>query len=118
MVLKLYYSVVLWHGMGDNCCSSSMEYFTSLVRSHVPDVYIKSLMIGSSPDDDADNGFFMPIKEQVEFACDLIKNDPELANGYNAIGISQGGLFLRGVAQTCPGMKTLVSIGAPQQGMG
>ena len=77
-------------------------------------------MIGSTPDEDFDNGIWngMPPTEQVEFACDSIKNDPKLANGYNGIGISQGGLFLRAVAQKCPGMKTFISIGAPQQGKG
>merc|ERR1712212_427756 len=29
-------------------------------------------------------------------------NDPELQDGYNAIGFSQGGQFLRAVAQRCP----------------
>ena len=37
------------------------------------------------------------------------------ANGYNAIGFSQGGQFLRGVAQKCPGMKNLISFGGQHQ---
>ena len=37
---------------------------------------------------------------------------------YNAIGMSQGGLFLRGVAQKCPQkMKNLITFGSPHQGI-
>ena len=34
-------------------------------------------------------------------ACEIIANDPKLANGYHGLGFSQGGQFLRAVAQTC-----------------
>ena len=97
-----------------------MESWKNRIQKHIPGVYIKSLMIGSSPGEDRDNGYLggMPPIEQVDFACESIRNDPNLADGYNGIGISQGGLFLRAVAQKCPGMKTLVSVGSPQQGIG
>ena len=37
---------------------------------------------------------------------------------FNAIGFSQGGQFLRAVAQRCPqGMKVLVTFGAQHQGI-
>jgi hypothetical protein len=32
--------------------------------------------------------------EQIKIACDEIKNDSALANGYNGIGLSQGGLLM------------------------
>ena len=96
-----------------------MGAFEKVIRKHVPGVnYIKSLMIGSSPTADTTNGFLMPVNEQIDLACELIKNDTNLANGYNAIGFSQGGQFLRGVAQKCPGMRTLVSFGGQHQGKG
>jgi palmitoyl-protein thioesterase len=39
-------------------------------------------------------------------------------NGYNAIGFSQGGQFLRAVAQRCPlGMKNLITLGGQHQGV-
>jgi len=42
-----------------------------------------------------------------------------LANGYNAIGFSQGSQFLRAVVQRCdgPAMKNLISIGGQHQGV-
>ena len=38
-------------------------------------------------------------------------------DGYHAVGFSQGGLFIRGLAQRCPEprIRSLVSIGGPQQ---
>ena len=49
----------------------------------------------------------------------MIQEDPELQNGYNAIGFSQGGQFLRAVAQRCPQppMKNLITFGAQHQGV-
>ena len=39
--------------------------------------------------------------------------------GYHGVGISQGGLLLRGLAQMCPDprMRSLVTIGSPHQGI-
>ena len=60
----------------------------------------------------------MDVNHQIAIACDRIKNDPLLQNGYNALGFSQGGQFLRGVAQKCPqGMKNLITFGGQHQGI-
>ena len=59
----------------------------------------------------------MSVDKQVEMACDIIKNDPKLANGYHGLGFSQGSQFLRAVAQTCPGMINLVSLDGQHQGV-
>ena len=99
--------IVIWHGMGDNCCHSwSMGYIKQLLEDNMPGVYVRSLMIGSSPGQDTTNGFFKPVQDQVAEVCDKIRGDDRLSNGYNAIGFSQGGQFLRAVAQKCPqGMR-------------
>jgi palmitoyl-protein thioesterase len=56
---------------------------------------------------------------QVEHVCNTIKSDPKLANGYYGIGLSQGGLLIRGLAQRCPEVpiKGLVTYGAPSNGI-
>ena len=114
--------VVLWHGMGDNCCNSfSMGAIEKMIEKYKPDIgYIKSLMLGSSPADDTKNGFLLPVNQQIEMACQMIQNDPKLVNGYNAMGFSQGGQFLRGLAQKCPTppMKNLISVGGQHQPLG
>lgn len=47
----------------------------------------------------------------------IILNNPCILR-YNALGFSQGGQFLRAVAQICPqGMKKLISFGGQHQGI-
>jgi len=81
--------------------------------------YVHSLMIGKNVIEDETNGFFLNVNDQITMACGLIKNDTNLANGYNAMGFSQGGQFLRAVAQRCPEppMLNLISIGGQHQGV-
>lgn len=35
-----------------------------------------------------------PINFQIKLICESVQSDPKFANGYNAIGISQGGLLV------------------------
>eukprot|EP00116_Pleurobrachia_bachei_P007417 sb/3467679/ len=112
--------IVLWHGMGDSCCNPlSMGGVKKLMEKHIPGVYVKSLMIGSNVADDTANGFFMDVQEQLKMVCAQLSNDTALQNGYHAIGFSQGGQFLRGIAQKCPTprMKRLISVGGQHQGV-
>ena len=43
---------------------------------------------------DVENSYFRNVNEQVTEVCDELSKDAALANGYNAIGFSQGGQFL------------------------
>lgn len=71
-----------------------MGRIKSLIEKNVSDIYVHSLEIGSNEGSDSLNGFFMPVNDQIELAYSIIKADPKLANGYNAMGFSQGGQFL------------------------
>ena len=99
------------------CCS--MGSVSKYLEQKIPGVYVHSLMIGDNVVQDTENGFFMNINSQIELACQRIQADPNLQEGYHAVGFSQGGLFFRGLAQRCPlpRIKNLVSIGGPQQGV-
>merc|ERR1712223_1024880 len=111
--------VVIWHGMGDSCCNPvSMGRIKQIIEGET-NGYVLSLKIGYTVIDDTINGFLKPVNQQVEMVCQQIADDPELQNGYNAIGFSQGGQFLRAVAQRCPSppMKNLVTFGAQHQGV-
>ena len=63
--------------------------------------------------DEMKNSYLMNSNDQVDEACKIIQADADLKNGYHAVGFSQGGQFLRAVAQRCPNppMKVLVSLG-------
>ena len=79
-----------------------MKRFMEMIKSNTDNDYALSLILGDDPIDDRLNGFVKPVWEQISMACEIIANDPKLANGYHGLGFSQGGQFLRAVAQTCP----------------
>merc|ERR1712055_636697 len=112
--------IVLWHGMGDSCCNPiSMGSIKNFLEEEITGVYVHSIMIGRNIIVDMESGFFRDTNRQVREVCEMLANDPELQDGYNAIGFSQGGQFLRAVAQRCPEppMKNLVTVGAQHQGV-
>jgi len=112
--------VVLWHGMGDTCCNPlSMGSIKKTIEAQIPNVYVLSIEIGSNQVEDELNGFFMNVNKQVGMVCSQLANDTNMQNGYHSIGFSQGGQFLRAVAQRCPNppMKNFISIGGQHQGV-
>merc|ERR1711973_706919 len=112
--------IVMWHGMGDTCCNPlSLGRIQKVLENSIPGVYVHSLKFGKNFEEDQMSGFLTPCNKQVEDACAMIASDPELKDGYNAIGFSQGGQFLRAVAQRCPSppMKNLITFGAQHQGV-
>merc|ERR1711892_1732 len=109
--------VVLWHGMGDS--AAGMTGIESILKDNIEGVYVHRIMIGGNVIVDTESGFFRDTNRQISEVCEMMTNDPELQDGYNAIGFSQGGQFLRAVAQRCPNppMKNLVTFGGQHQGV-
>jgi len=115
-----YRPVVLWHGMGDTCCYSfSMGYISGLIQSALPGIYVYSVEIGGSITFDEIEGFIGNANDQIDFVCNQIASDPNLAKGFNAIGFSQGSQLLRGVAERCTGinMYNLITMGGQHFGV-
>ncbi|CAD5224829.1 unnamed protein product [Bursaphelenchus okinawaensis] len=113
--------IVIWHGMGDSCCNPlSMGRIKKIIKENGPEnVYVKSLMFGSNVVTDTEKGFFANMNDLVADACKQLKEDPKIGDSYHSVGFSQGGLFLRALAQRCdyPVPKSVVSIGGPQHGV-
>ena len=88
-------------------------------EARAPDLYVHCIKIGDSPQADHRHSIFMPGQKQLDIACEKVNADENLKNGFNAFGISQGGLFLRALVQTCPPSKinNLVTFSAPHQGV-
>ncbi|GAM27989.1 hypothetical protein SAMD00019534_111650, partial [Acytostelium subglobosum LB1] len=111
---------VIWHGMGDTCCYPfSMGYVKKMIEEKIPGIYVKSIEIGDSLPEDEFNSFFKPVNEQVDMVCQMMRSDPNLTNGFNAIGFSQGGQFLRAYVERCndPPVYNLISVGGQHQGV-
>ncbi|KAI8379736.1 Alpha/Beta hydrolase protein [Radiomyces spectabilis] len=111
---------VLWHGMGDTCCNpESMGRVTALLQDRLPGIFVHSIQIGSDLEEDHKAGFFGNLNDHIDLACQQLAAIPELANGFNAIGFSQGGLFLRAYIERCnaPPVHRLITFGSPHGGV-
>jgi len=102
---------VFMHGMGDSCFNPGMEQITKLVGDHVGSY---SVCVPTGPDQasDTNNGFFMTMNDNVDVWAAAIKNNTELANGFNAVGFSQGNSVIRGYIQKYndPPVSTFLSV--------
>ncbi|KAF8563034.1 hypothetical protein P879_04401, partial [Paragonimus westermani] len=68
---------------------------------------------------DIEDSYLKPSVQQIDEVCAQLISDPDFTYGTHMIGLSQGGLFVRALAQKCP-FKTLgsiISIGGPQMGV-
>ncbi|KAI7840948.1 hypothetical protein COHA_005378 [Chlorella ohadii] len=119
-----YLPVVLWHGMGDSCCADySIGAVRELIERELPGVFVHSINTGLGGSSVADifSSYFGSLNDQVARVCDELLALEELKDGYVAVGFSQGGQFMRAVAERCqhvgPKMHTLVTMGAQHQGV-
>ncbi|XP_052870898.1 palmitoyl-protein thioesterase 1-like isoform X1 [Anopheles cruzii] len=111
--------IVLWHGMGDTCCFPfSLGGLKKFLQAEL-DVYVKSIEIGNSIVSDFKSGYMLHPNKQVEMVCADLREDAALSGGFNGIGFSQGGQFMRALAQRCstPRMNNLISLGGQHQGV-
>jgi palmitoyl-protein thioesterase len=55
---------------------------------------------------------------QLETVCEQLASIEELKDGFDGIGFSQGGLFLRAYAEKCnqPAVRRLITFGSPHNG--
>jgi palmitoyl-protein thioesterase len=99
--------IVMWHGMGDNCCDPvSMGHLKGVMESHTPGLYVHNVMVGPNPWVDSMEGFFGDVNHQVKEQCERLLAEPRLANGFFAVGFSQGSQFMRAVVERCGGGET------------
>lgn len=112
--------ILIWHSAAETCCGDEINSYTEIIKSQFKsDVYIKSVQIGKTPEEDRINSLTRHPFKQIERVCKEILHDEKFKNGYNGIGLSQGGLFMRGLVQLCPHpqMKNLITLASPHQGV-
>ncbi|KAG2434217.1 hypothetical protein HXX76_007943 [Chlamydomonas incerta] len=107
--------------MGDSCCSTySIGAVAKYIESRLG-VFVYSIATGSGEFSDVLSSYWGDVNDQVASACAQLRNLTQLAGGYNAVGFSQGGQFLRAVAERCqhtgPRMHALVTMGGQHQGV-
>jgi len=115
-----YRPTVLWHGMGDTCCYPfSMGKIKELIEKNLPGIYVYSIEVGESIEADEINSYLMNVNDQIDFVCKKLKADTNLTHGFNAMGFSQGGQFLRAYIERCndPPVYNYLSVGGQHQGI-
>jgi palmitoyl-protein thioesterase len=113
--------LVIWHGLGDNYATDRISEVADLARSIHPGTFIYVIRLGDSPDDDRKATFWGNTTEQIAQICEDLSKTPELsqAPAIDALGFSQGGLFLRAYVERCnkPPVRSLVTFGSPHNGI-
>lgn len=111
--------VLLWHGMGDSYDSTSMQWVSDTLQKEHPDLDIYSIYIDQNSDKDKEASIIGDAMTQLTDVCEQIQNiDFDPLKGFNAIGFSQGGLFIRSLVQTCDvKFNNIISFGSPQNGI-
>lgn len=111
--------LVLWHGMGDSHASPGMVEFGNLIEKMHPGIFIHSVYIGEDEEQDRRACFYGNINEQVDLVAEQIADIKELRNGFDAIGFSQGGQFLRAYVEryNTPAVNNLITFGAQHMGV-
>jgi len=109
-----YTPVVLMHGL--MATSEAMSHAADWIQEDFPGIYILNVVIG---DDYNLNSLLIGMNLQVEWFANVVMSDPNLANGFNFIGHSQGALIGRAYVERFnnPAVKTFVSWAGPQDGV-
>ncbi|PNS21047.1 Palmitoyl-protein thioesterase 1 [Sphaceloma murrayae] len=114
--------VVLWHGLGDRSDADGLSSVADLLQVVHPGTKVHIVSLGDDGAADQRASFFGKLSDQVSSVCDELSSSPIFSSKTGPVdflGFSQGGLFLRGLAETCPGIRvrSLVTFGSPHNGI-
>jgi len=112
--------VVLAHGMGDSCFNSGMQHITELTSQLLGGVYSVCIPTGKTQGEDTQNGYFLNMNANVDIFAKAIRDDPNLQDGFHAIGFSQGNNVIRGYMTRYnePTVHTFISLNGVNAGEG
>jgi len=110
-----YMPVVLMHGLGDAGTNSGMQSLAASISTKYPGLYSTSVSVADSL-----SSYLELMDQQLDDFVKVVQADPKLANGFNLVGISQGGLLVRAYVERYnnPPVHNLISICGPQNGVG
>lgn len=113
--------VILWHGLGDNFAADGIASVISLIEETNPGTFVYPIRLADDASGDRSASFLGNTTEQIAKACADIAAHPILstAPALDAVGFSQGGLFLRAYVERCnsPPVRSLVTFGSPHNGI-
>uniref|UniRef100_A0A7S1CYF3 Palmitoyl-protein thioesterase 1 n=1 Tax=Cyclophora tenuis TaxID=216820 RepID=A0A7S1CYF3_CYCTE len=112
--------IVFAHGMGDSCFNDGFRNLVKRSSNLMGGVYSVCVPTGKNQAEDTNNGYFLNMDASVEIFAANIRKDPKLANGFHAIGLSQGNNVIRGyiAKHNYPPVHTFISINGVNAGEG
>jgi hypothetical protein len=106
--------LVIWHGLGDTANSDGISGLVQDIKEMFPGIYVHSVAtpVGGTVDDERRAGFYGNASAQVDAMAATIQDIPELQEGFDGIGFSQGGLFMRDYVQryNVPPVSNLLTV--------
>lgn len=111
--------VVVWHGLGDSAYSEWLARFKAHLEAAYPGIFVYILALAPTPLTDQRASVLGNVNEQVRAAHEQLAQLPELRHGFDAIGFSQGGQFLRAYVEryNAPRVRNLVTFGSQHMGI-
>lgn len=113
--------LVIWHGLGDNFNGDGIKEVGEIADSVHEGTFVYPIGLGDDASADRSASFWGNVTEQVQQVCDDLASHPILstAPAIDALGFSQGGVFLRGYIERCnnPPVRSLVTFGSPHNGI-
>jgi len=93
--------------------------FMKLIKQIHPGIFIHSVYINQDLSEDRKAGFYGNVNDQVEFVAEQLASIPELADGFDAVGLSQGGQFFRAYVEryNLPPVNNLITFGSQHMGI-
>ncbi|KAF7321470.1 Palmitoyl-protein thioesterase [Mycena kentingensis (nom. inval.)] len=84
-----------------------------------PGIFVHSIFVEDDLDKDRQAGFYGNVNEQVALVAEQLAGIPELEGGFDAIGFSQGGQFLRAYVEryNSPPIHNLLTFGSQHFGV-
>jgi len=114
LAAKNYVPTVLMHGLGDSGSHTGMKSLALTISSKYSGAYAISVDIADSL-----WSYVEGIERQTEEFAKAVQSDPKLANGFNVVGLAQGGLIVRAYVEKFnnPPVFKMISICGTQNGI-
>ncbi|KAG9951367.1 alpha/beta-hydrolase, partial [Aureobasidium melanogenum] len=114
--------LLIWHGLGDRYDADGIADVAALADEIHPGTLVYPIRLADDGSADSRATFFGNLTTQLASVCDTLSSNSSFSSNntrIDALGFSQGGQFLRGLIETCPGIsvRSLVTFGSQHNGI-
>ena len=110
--------VVIWHGLGDSAYAPWPRDLKAELELTYPGMYVHLVALESRSMADRAATFVGDVNAQVARVAEQLAQVPELRHGFDAVGFSQGGQFLRAYVERFHApVRRLITFGSQHMGI-